>query len=67
MRDNETGVLFGEPTPAALADALGRVAALRVDRGAIRRHAEQFSRERHMTAMRGVIDEVLAAPAGTTW
>jgi glycosyltransferase involved in cell wall biosynthesis len=67
VRDGETGMLFGEPTVEACAAAIGRVAQLDVDRDGIRRHAEQFSRERHVAALRGVIHEVLAAPAGTRW
>jgi glycosyltransferase involved in cell wall biosynthesis len=65
--DGDTGVLFPEPTVDALSGALQRVSALQCDRDRIRRHAEQFSRARHVTAMRGVIDEVMSAPAGTRW
>ena len=65
--DGETGVLFHEPTAAALAAALERVAAVRLDPGHIRSHAEQFSRERHLAQMRAVIDETAAAPGGSTW
>jgi len=65
--DGETGVLFSEPTVDRLAPALTRVAAMAFDRSRLRQHAEQFSRERHIAAMRQAIDEVLSAPAGTTW
>ncbi len=65
--DGETGVLFAEPAAAALAAALDRVAAMPIDRDRVRRHAEQFSRDRHVAAMRAVIDEVVAAPTGTKW
>jgi glycosyltransferase involved in cell wall biosynthesis len=65
--DGETGVLFGEATAASLAAALERVAAMRVDRARIRDHAQRFSRERHAAAMRALIDETAAAPAGTRW
>jgi hypothetical protein len=73
--DGETGVLYGagatHASPLqevdALAAALGRVARLDFDRGRIRAHAEQFSRDRHEHAMRAVIDETIAAPAGARW
>jgi glycosyltransferase involved in cell wall biosynthesis len=65
--DGETGVFFGEPTAASLAAALERAAALRPDAERLRRHAEQFSRERHSQQMRTIIDETMAAPAGTRW
>ena len=65
--DGDTGILFGEPDAASLASALARVAAMRVDGARLREHAEQFSRERHMQQLRAVIDETIAAPAGTRW
>ena len=65
--DGENGVLFAEPTVEALAAALNRLASLRFDSAAIARSAERFSRERHITHMRAVIDETIAAPAGTRW
>ena len=65
--DNETGVLFADATVDSLAAALTRVAAQPFDSGRIRQHAERFSRERHVERLRGVIDETLAAPAGTRW
>ena len=65
--DGETGVLFQELTPECVADALHRVAAMQVDRGRVREHAERFSRNRHIAAMRETIDETISAPAGTTW
>jgi glycosyltransferase involved in cell wall biosynthesis len=65
--EHETGVFFDRPDAGALAAALDRVDALRVDPDRIRRHAEQFSRERHMEQMRGVIADTLAAPPGTRW
>jgi hypothetical protein len=33
----------------------------------IRASAERFSRDRHASAMRTVIDDTLAAPVGTRW
>ena len=65
--DGTTGVLFDQPTAADLAGALERVSRTRFDEGAIRAHAEQFSRPRHLAQMREVIDETLAAPAGSRW
>ncbi|MNC89239.1 D-inositol-3-phosphate glycosyltransferase [compost metagenome] len=65
--DGETGVLFAEPTAAALAAALERVAAMRFDTARLRASAERFSRQRHAAAMRALIDETAAAPAGTRW
>ena len=64
--DGETGVLFEGADAISMATALERLETIRVDAERIRRHAEQFSRERHMTQMRATIDETLAAP-GTRW
>jgi glycosyltransferase involved in cell wall biosynthesis len=64
---DQTGVFFDRPDAAALARALEHVAAMRVDSERIRRHAERFSRERHVDQMRAVIAETLAAPPGTRW
>jgi glycosyltransferase involved in cell wall biosynthesis len=65
--DGETGVLFSEPTVDRLAAALERVSALPLGRDRLRRHAETFSRDRHVAAMRQAIDEVVSAPPGTRW
>ena len=65
--DGDTGVVFDTPDAASLAGALERVASLRVDETRLRTHAEQFSRERHRQQLRAVIDETIAAPAGTRW
>jgi glycosyltransferase involved in cell wall biosynthesis len=67
VTDGDTGVLFSEPTPASLASALERVAAMRVDSERLRQQAERFSRERHVQQMRALIDDTVAAPAGTRW
>ena len=67
VRDGETGVLFAESTVEAMTAAIGRLDQLAANPDGIRRHAEQFSRDRHRAALRGVIDEVLSAPAGTRW
>jgi glycosyltransferase involved in cell wall biosynthesis len=65
--DGDTGVVFDTPDAASLAAALERVAALRVDETRLQTHAAQFSRERHRQQLRAVIDETIAAPAGTRW
>ena len=67
VTDGDTGVLFGEPTADSLVAALTRLAAHSFDPGRIRASAERFSREHHARAMRGVIDDTVAAPAGTRW
>jgi glycosyltransferase involved in cell wall biosynthesis len=63
----DTGVLFDAPTVDSLATALEQTAAIVFDPDRLRRHALQFSRDRHLERMRGVIDDTLGAPAGTTW
>jgi glycosyltransferase involved in cell wall biosynthesis len=65
--DGENGVLFAEPDVDAIAAALDRVARARFDSTAIARSAQRFSRDRHVQRMREVIDETIAAPAGTRW
>jgi glycosyltransferase involved in cell wall biosynthesis len=65
--DGETGVLFDRQEVGALSRALARAASLRFDPAPIRRHAEQFSRARHVEAMRTTIAETVAAPIGTQW
>jgi glycosyltransferase involved in cell wall biosynthesis len=67
VKDAETGVLFSEPTAGSMAAALERVLQTTFDPARIRRHAEAFSRQRYGTQMRAVIDETIAAPAGTRW
>ena len=65
--DGETGVLFAEPTAASLGAALERAAVTTFDRDRLRRHAEQFSRERHVSELKTVIDDMLASPVGARW
>ena len=67
VRDGATGVLFPEPTVDSLAAALDRARAIRFNSDHLRRHAEQFSRARHVEQMKAVIDDTLAAPPGTRW
>jgi glycosyltransferase involved in cell wall biosynthesis len=54
--DGHTGVLVGDPSADAFADALARALAMRFDRGAIRSHAERFGRERFGDQMQQLID-----------
>ena len=65
--DGGTGVLFADPTADSLAGALERVQRLSFDPARIRAHAERFSRPRYLQEIQAVIDETLAAPAGTRW
>jgi glycosyltransferase involved in cell wall biosynthesis len=65
--DGETGVLFDEPEIEALADALDRAAGTSFDGGRLRRHAEQYSRDRHLERMRALIADTMAAPTGARW
>jgi hypothetical protein len=60
-------VFFDRPDAGALETALERLAALRVEPDRIRRHALQFSRERHMEQLRAMIADILEAPPGTRW
>jgi glycosyltransferase involved in cell wall biosynthesis len=65
--EGENGVLFAEPQVGALAAALERVARERFDPARVRATAQRFARERHIRRLREVIDETIAAPAGTRW
>ncbi len=64
--DGETGVLVDSTAPDAWADAMRRVrdgvAGGRLRSAAIRAHAEQFSRERFLTAMAAEIEALVEAP-----
>jgi len=55
--EGESGCFFYEQTPAALAVAVANSRAVRWDAAAIRRHAEQYGRERFGERMRALIDE----------
>jgi len=67
VTEGETGVLVEQPTAEAFAAALDRVSRISFDAGHLRAHALRFSRERHITHMRAVIDDTLAAPVGHRW
>jgi glycosyltransferase involved in cell wall biosynthesis len=67
VRDGETGVLFGEVSVSSLAAALQRARAISFNRSVLRDHAERFARDRYTRQVRSLIEETLAAPAGTRW
>ena len=56
----ETGVLVDELTPSAFADAVAQALEARFDSAAIRRHAEQFGRQRFRKDIAAVIEETAA-------
>ena len=60
-------MLFAEPSVESLAAALRAAREAAFDAGRLRDHAEAFSRERYIDQIRGVIEETVAAPAGTRW
>jgi glycosyltransferase involved in cell wall biosynthesis len=63
----ETGLLFESPTVESLATALEVASSVAFDSARIRRHALQFSRERHLAGIRAVIDETLSVPSDHVW
>lgn len=65
--DDETGVLVADTTVEAFAAGLDRASRRRFDPVRARANAERFSRERHGAHLAAVIEETLAAPAGTRW
>ncbi|MSO84040.1 MAG: glycosyltransferase family 4 protein [Acidobacteria bacterium] len=65
--DDQNGVLFAEPDAGSLSAALDRVSRQRFDSVRISLDAQRFSRDRHVQRLREVIDETIAAPAGTRW
>ena len=67
ITDGETGVLVADATPDAFAAGLDRLARTSFDPDRLRASALRFSRDRHLAAMRDVIDETLAAPVGSRW
>ncbi len=62
--DGVTGVLVASEGPDAMAAGIRRGLGGAFDTAAIRRHAEQFGRERFSRAFRTLIDETMATPAG---
>jgi glycosyltransferase involved in cell wall biosynthesis len=61
--DGETGVLVGESSVSAFADAIARATDRRFDSPAIRRHAERFSRTRFGDEIETLVNEVAARRA----
>ena len=61
-----TGILVSEPTVAALAEGLRDVARLPFVAEAARRRALRFSCDRFDAGIRQAVDELMAAPPGTT-
>jgi glycosyltransferase involved in cell wall biosynthesis len=52
----ETGLLFTQPTPESLADAVRQFDAARFDPGTIRRHAERFDKSVFESKLRAFVD-----------
>jgi glycosyltransferase involved in cell wall biosynthesis len=48
--DGRTGVLYDQPTPAGLVEAIERFETMSFDDGALRRHARAFSRQRFLAS-----------------
>jgi glycosyltransferase involved in cell wall biosynthesis len=65
--DRETGVLVADASVEAMVDALEQIPRMAFDTTRIRRHAEQFSRERFVRQMRMLIDDTVNASPGTRW
>jgi glycosyltransferase involved in cell wall biosynthesis len=63
--DGETGLLVGEPSPAAFAEAVTRASRTSFDPVAIRRHALRFSRNRFTNEFRAAIDDAVNREAGS--
>ena len=50
--DGTTGVLFDEPHPSSLVDAIARFESLSWDRDVLRQHADRYSDDRFVSSMR---------------
>ena len=61
--DGETGVIFHEPTPAALRAAVDSLPALRFNTAALRARAESFSRGQFESRFRTLLDAAMAETA----
>lgn len=61
----ETGILFDDLSPAALADAMARVSGLRFSPDRLRREAERFSLGRFREQYQDVVARALTAGAAT--
>ena len=67
VHDADTGLLFDEPTPESLAAAITRLDSHTFVAARIRDHAEAFSRQRHLDALKAVVDTTVAEAPGTRW
>jgi glycosyltransferase involved in cell wall biosynthesis len=65
--DGVTGTYFAAPSVDSLADALSRIAAMRLDAARIRENALRFSRTRFVRELQALIAESLARPPDTRW
>ena len=61
VRDGESGVLVGEPSPIAFAEGIRRTTNTRFDPAGIRENALRFSKARFYAEMRESIEETLTA------
>ena len=62
--DGKTGVLVEDPSAAAFADGIARALSASYDRAAIRRHAEQFSRERFVKEIASLVEDASSRGMG---
>jgi glycosyltransferase involved in cell wall biosynthesis len=63
VRPGETGLLVAEASADAFADAISRAMAHSFDPGVIRRHAEQFGRERFGDEMEALVANLVSEGA----
>jgi hypothetical protein len=61
LKDGETGVLFSEPTPAALGAALDRLEASRFAPAALRAAARRFDRASFEARFGALVEAELSA------
>jgi glycosyltransferase involved in cell wall biosynthesis len=62
---DQTGLLVGEQTPSAFAEAIDQAISRRFDPGGIRRHAERFGRERFRAEMETIVQRAVNERAGS--
>jgi glycosyltransferase involved in cell wall biosynthesis len=65
--DGITGVLVKDGSADGFANGIRAVAAMNLDRPAIRTNAARFSRRRFMGEFRAAVDEAVAAPGQQKW